>query len=162
MPSRLETMLPAEILSTLAPLFPAWRERMSLPKEPDLRTGAYFQNALRFFAETLARLAPLVLALDDLHWADPVLWESLNALSQGFIPNGALLLLVYRRPEIEFTPGWRILQAWDRAGLLKTISLQPFSLAEVAQLVGDQSSADPGEIYLLDGWKSIPDQRMVG
>jgi DNA-binding SARP family transcriptional activator/predicted ATPase len=145
--AHLETILPPEILATLAPLFPAWRERAGQA----IRTGTHFHDALRYFGETLARLAPLVLALDDLHWADPALWESINALSQGLAHNGALLLLVYRRREVENTPGWRILQAWDRAGLLRTIDLQPFSLPEVAQLVGDQPGADPEKIFSFTG-----------
>jgi DNA-binding SARP family transcriptional activator len=148
---QLETTLPAEILSTLAPLFPDWSERVRLPQTASERTGKHFQSALRFFGETLAHLGPLVITLDDLHWADPVLWESLNIFSQGLIPNGALLILAYRKPEIEATPGWEFLQAWDRAGILKTITLQPLSLAEVVQMVSHQVGVEPSEVYSLTG-----------
>jgi DNA-binding SARP family transcriptional activator/tetratricopeptide (TPR) repeat protein len=149
--AQLESLLPAEILSTLTPLFPVWGERMQLPETAAVRTGKHLQNALRFFGETLAQLGPLLLALDDLHWADPVLWDSLNILSQGLIPNGALLILTYRTPEIEATSGWGILRDWEQAGLLTTLPLQPLNLTDVVQLVGDQAGVEPHEIYSLTG-----------
>ena len=101
--------------------------------------------------ETLARLAPTVLALDDLHWADPVLWKSLKVLGQGLARGGALLVVMYRRPEIERTSGWEVVQEWDRAGIYKSVSLPPLSVEEVAQLVETIPSADPAEVHAWTG-----------
>jgi DNA-binding SARP family transcriptional activator/tetratricopeptide (TPR) repeat protein len=149
--AQFESLLPGETLAALAPLYPAWRERTMLVALPTEEGRKRFHQALRLFGERLARLAPVILSLDDLQWADPALWESLEAFAQGFTPNGGLVMLAYRRPGIEGNLGWPFLQVWDRAGLLNTISLEPLSVEEVAQLAGVKTTADPGEIHALTG-----------
>jgi DNA-binding SARP family transcriptional activator/predicted ATPase len=149
---QLEALLPAETLAALAPLYPNWRDQQDLYAALSEQASLRFFNALRPLGEALARLTPLLLAFDDLQWADPVLWKSLGVLLPTLQQNGAFLLLVYRRPEIEHTSGWEILQAWDRDGLLTTISLQPLGVQEIAQMIGDKVAADPVEIHgLTDG-----------
>jgi len=148
---QLETLLADETLAALAPLNPAWTEKAALYELPPDLAGNRFYDALRPFGEALARLTPLVLALDDLQWADPALWKSLDMLAQSLARCGALVVVNYRRPEIEDTPGWEVVQAWDRAGLLHTISLQPLTIEEVAQLVGDGHPADPAEVHAWTG-----------
>lgn len=148
---QLETLLADETLAALAPLNPAWTEKAALYELPPDLAGNRFYDALRPFGEALARLTPLVLALDDLQWADPALWKSLDVLAQSLARCGALVIVNYRRPEIEDTPGWEVVQAWDRAGLLHTISLQPLTIEEVAQLVGDEHPADPAEVHAWTG-----------
>lgn len=149
---QLEALLPVETLAALTPLYPKWRDHQEPYDALSEQASIRFYSALRSFGEVLARLTPLLLAFDDLQWADPVLWKSLEVLLPALQQNGAFLLLAYRRPEIENTPGWEILQAWDRAGLLTTISLQPLGVQEIAQLIGDKVAADPVEIHgLTDG-----------
>jgi DNA-binding SARP family transcriptional activator len=149
---QLQALLPAETLAALAPLYPRWRDQQEPFAASSEQASIRFYNALRSLGEVLARLTPLLLAFDDLQWADPVIWKSFSALLPALKQNGALLLLVYRRPEIEHTPGWEILQAWDRGGLLTTISLQPLDVQEIAQLIGDKVATDPVEIHgLTDG-----------
>jgi DNA-binding SARP family transcriptional activator len=148
---QIEALLPAETLAALAPLYPNWRDHQEPRDALSEQASIHFYNALRPFGETLARLTPLLLAFDDLQWAAPVLWKSLSVLLPALRQNGALLFLVYRRPEIETTPGWEILQQWDRAGSLETISLQPLGVQEVAQLIGDKVAGDPVEIHALTG-----------
>ena len=149
--AQLETLLAAESLAAVAPLYPAWRERAALPELPGEQARARFHGALRLFITALARLRPLVLALDDLQWASAALWDSLSVLAPCFTGHGALLLLAYRRSEIEATPGWDILQAWDRAATLITLSLDALSVQEVAQLIGAGAPGDPAEIQALTG-----------
>ena len=148
---QLETLLADETLAALAPLNPAWEKKAVLYELPHELAGNRFYDALRPFGEALARLTPIVLALDDLQWADPALWKSLEVLAQSLTRGSALLIVIYRRPEIEHTPGWEVIQSWDRAGLLKSISLLPLTAEQVAQLVGDAHPADPAEVYAWTG-----------
>ncbi len=106
---------------------------------------------MRALGNALPRVAPVVLALDDMQWADPALWACVQALAESLPPAGGLLVLLYRRPEIERTPGWPLLQAWDRAGRLKALALPPLSVAEVATLLGTQAHAEPAEVHALSG-----------
>jgi len=146
---QLETLLSPETLFVLAPLMPPGRANRSLPDAPSEPSSRHFFNALDQLGETLARLFRLVLILDDLQWANHTLWESLLALARGLTRGGALLLLAYRRPEIETTPGWGILQNWDQSGKLKIITLPSLNLAEVAELAANRLPASPAEVLAL-------------
>jgi DNA-binding SARP family transcriptional activator/predicted ATPase len=162
---QLETLLADETLAILAPLNTAWKAKDSSNEIPAEQAGKHFYNALNLFGETLAQLTPVVLALDDLHWATSVLWECLRAFALGFVRHGGLLILAYRRPEIEKMPGWQTIQTWDRDGFLKTISLGPLNVEEVVQFVGEKTDIDPTEIrawtggnpFFINEWLAEPD-----
>jgi DNA-binding SARP family transcriptional activator/tetratricopeptide (TPR) repeat protein len=148
---QLETLLKNETLAALAPLNPTWEARAALVELPPELDANRFRDALRTFGETVARLSPTVLALDDMQWADPTLWESMEVLAQGLARGGSLLILLYRRPEIEHTQGWEVIQAWDRLGGFKSISLHPLSVEEIAHLIEKTHPFDPVEVYSLSG-----------
>jgi DNA-binding SARP family transcriptional activator len=148
---KLETLLNDETLAALAPLNPNWSKRAELVEVPPELAINRFYEALRTFSATLARLTPTVFALDDLQWADPTVWKSLDVLAQSLERNGALLILLYRRPDIEHTQGWEVIQAWDRTGILKTISLQPLSIEEIAHLMEKTRPFDPVEVHAWSG-----------
>lgn len=62
--------------------------------------------ALRKFFEALAQLAPLILVIDDIHWAEPMLLDFIEDLA-GSSRNAAILLLCLARPELlEGRPSW--------------------------------------------------------
>jgi DNA-binding SARP family transcriptional activator/Tfp pilus assembly protein PilF len=149
--AQVQSLLPGDVLAALAPLHPAWGQPATVPDEPADRSAQRFYNGLRVLGETLAQLTPVVLVQDDLHWADSATWKSLDAISQGLTDHGAILLVAYRRPEIERTAGWATLQAWDRAGRLRTIALQPLGVDDVADLVGAETPIDPAEVHALTG-----------
>lgn len=148
---QLESLLSAETLAALAPLLPSGQPPTSRPITPADPQGRLFFNALDACGEALAQLFKPVLILDDLHWADRSLWEGLRALARGLTQGGALLMLAYRRPQIEATPGWEILQGWEYLGKLKAIALAPLDLEEVSQLVAERIPASPAEVLRLTG-----------
>gem|GEM_PF-1125359 len=148
---QLETLLAGETLAALAPLHPEWRGKAELYLVPPDQAGNRFRIALRAFGELLAKLTPVVLVFDDLHWADPVLWECLSDLSLGFVRSGGLMVLSYRRPEIEKMPGWRFIQEWDRDRQLKIISLEPLSVEEVTEFIGEKGLVNPVELRAWTG-----------
>lgn len=148
---QIEELLGDKTMAALAPLNPAWGEKATLYKLPTGLARNRFYDALVPLGEALARLTPVVIALDDVQWADSALWESLDVLAKSLATNGGLLVVVYRRPGIENTPGWDVVQAWDRAGFLKSISLDPLSIDEVAQLTRNKPDSDPAEVYAWTG-----------
>ena len=72
-------------------------------------------------------------------------------LAPALTQNGSLILLAYRRPEIEATPGWKLLQTWERTGRAKILPLQPLTLSDLTQLLDDESPIPPDEIYAFTG-----------
>jgi DNA-binding SARP family transcriptional activator/tetratricopeptide (TPR) repeat protein len=93
------------------------------------RSGEAFA-AWRRFLEGLADLRPLVLVLEDLHWAGEGLLEFVDELADR-IRDAPLLVLCTARPELlERRPGW----GGGKANAL-TISLPPLSHDETGRLV---------------------------
>jgi DNA-binding SARP family transcriptional activator len=99
--------------------------------EPGARAGSgEWFAAWRRFLEGLADLRPLVLVLEDLHWADEGLLEFVDELVDR-LRDVPLLVLCTARPELlERKPGW----GGGKANAL-TISLPPLSDEETARLV---------------------------
>ena len=89
-----------------------------------------------------ARSQPVVLAFEDLHWADPTSLDLLRALGE----RGAqtpLLLLATTRPE--FRPPWNLRSHHS------VISLSPLDRAGVARMVGEISARQAFSKELIDG-----------
>jgi class 3 adenylate cyclase len=87
-------------------------DRVIEPLMPLLgRSGAAASSETTFWAvrrllEELAAARPLVLTIDDLHWAEPTLLELIERLRDD-VADLPLLLLCQARPElIEQNPGW--------------------------------------------------------
>jgi predicted ATPase/class 3 adenylate cyclase len=109
----------------LAPLVGA-----QLVEAPGTAERAEAFTAWRRFLETLAERAPLVLVLEDLHWADEALLEFVEHLVD--LSTGVPLLLVCAaRPELyERHPGWG---GGKRNST--TLSLSPLTDDETGRLI---------------------------
>lgn len=94
------------------------------------RRGEAF-SAWRHFFEALAHQRPLVLVIEDLHWADESLLDFLDELVE-WVTDVPLLVVATARPELlERRPGWG-------GGKLNatTIALAPLSDEQTALLLG--------------------------
>ncbi len=94
--------------------------------------------------ETLARTQPLVLVLDDVHWADPASVELLGALLHR-PPAAQVLLALAVRPR---QMGDRLSAAVERAhraGTIARIELGALSPEDACELIGD--GADATSLY---------------
>ena len=78
-----------------------------------------------------ARSQPVVVAFEDLHWADPTSLDLLRGLAERGA-QAPLLLLATARPEFR--------QPWSLRSHHSIVSLRPLDLAGVAQMVGEISS----------------------
>jgi len=86
--------------------------------------------ALRRLFEAVAARQPLVVALDDIHWAEPPLLDVIDDLAD-WLPEAPVLLVCMARPELaDERPGW------SRAKLnATTLLLEPLSGADCEALV---------------------------
>ena len=111
------------------------------PQEHQARERHHVLRALHALLEALASKTPVVLALDDMHWADP---ESIDLvcriLHRGMV-HPSLVLLAMKAGQAET----RLRTAlWDaeRHGVVTWVELQPLSRAESDKLlkgVGDRT-----------------------
>ena len=122
---------PAENVPLLAPLLD-----IPLPPEstPTLAAEELRRRqlvALTNWVMTGARVQPVVLAIEDLHWADPTTLDVLRGIAE----RGALaplLVLMTARPE--FRP------PWDMRSHHGTISLAPLDRGQVQEMVAELSA----------------------
>ncbi|MFL5895687.1 MAG: helix-turn-helix transcriptional regulator [Thermoleophilaceae bacterium] len=135
--------------NALAPLFPSVAAlaaadalaSAAAERALDSDEGHRLRQALRIALERLARERPLVVALDDLHWAD--------AASIGLVCNllhrtveGQLLLVVAARPAQSEPRLLRALEEAERHGSGRRLELLPLSEVDALELIG--SEIDPG------------------
>ena len=130
---------PAENAPLLAPLLdiplPAGRAAALAPEELRRRQLAALTN----WVMAGARSQPVVLALEDLHWADPTTLDVLRGIAE----RGALaplFVLMTARPE--FRP------SWGTRSHHGTISLVPLDRAQVRHMVEELAArhALPGDV----------------
>lgn len=87
-------------------------------------------SALRAVLESLARRQPLVLVVDDVHWAEPTLLDFLEYLT-AFSSDAPLLLLCLSRPDlVDARPSWTA----PRENAV-VVTLQPLDHEESLELV---------------------------
>jgi DNA-binding SARP family transcriptional activator len=93
-------------------------------------TGELFW-AVRRFLEALARKSPLVVVLEDVHWAEPTLLDLVEYLG-AWRSDAPVLLLCIARPELfETRPGWHT--------TMETIPITPLTGEESTTLLADLS-----------------------
>jgi class 3 adenylate cyclase len=86
--------------------------------------------AVRRFLEGLARDRPVVVVLDDIHWAEPSFLDLVDQLTD-WSRDAPILVICMARPELlDVSPGWG-------GGKLHatTVALEPLSSDEVSHLV---------------------------
>jgi DNA-binding SARP family transcriptional activator len=91
-------------------------------------TGEVFW-AVRRFLEALAAERPLVVVLEDVHWAEPTLLDLVEYLDAWSAPTALLVLCLARRELLEERPGWG---SGDRA-----LELDPLTEEDAAKLVAE-------------------------
>ena len=136
------------ILSTQAPTwlvqFPALvnsRQREILHREI---LGATRERMLREIGEALETIAsekPLVLVLEDMHWADPSSVDLISSLARRRAPGKLMLIGTYRPVEVTLAkhPLKAVKQDLLVHQLCREIALEPLAEAEVAEYLQAES-----------------------
>jgi class 3 adenylate cyclase len=122
---------PVENASLLAPLLdiPLPKERVSTLAPEELRHRQL--AALNNWVMASAKTQPLVLAFEDLHWADPTTLDVLRGIAE----RGALApLYIVATTRPEFRPPWGMRSHHG------TISLAPLDRAQVRDMVAELSA----------------------
>ncbi|MFI7610895.1 AAA family ATPase [Nonomuraea terrae] len=122
---------PNPVVGALAPLLPEIAAHLPPPLTPLPDQRAERHRVFRAAVALLDHLAPLVLVLEDVHWADASTHDFLAFLA-AHLPRDLTVILT-ARTESGVLP---IREAFARApsGPARTISLAPLTLPEVQQL----------------------------
>ena len=87
--------------------------------------------AFRMLLESLAHRRPVVLVLDDLHWAEPTLLDLIEHICDWTRAAPILLACLARQELLDVRPGWG-----GGKQYATTVTLEPLSEAESHELVG--------------------------
>ncbi len=124
-------------LAELGQLFP----QLSPGKVPERSTDPG-QAKLRLFEAVIsllslpARERTLLLTIEDVHWADASTRELLDYLARRLTDLPSLILVTYRRDELNRRhPLLPVLQGWRRSGLAEVVELEPLPPAGVGEML---------------------------
>ena len=139
---RLIGLDPNEYAPLIAPLvdIPLPTERAAKLAPEELRRRQLAAVTAWFLAG--ARTQPVVLAFEDLHWADPTSLDLMQALGER-VAQAPMLILATARPE--FRPPWSLRSHHS------VISLSPLDRADVAQMVGELAARHALSQEVVDG-----------
>ncbi|MGN6564786.1 MAG: ATP-binding protein [Thermomicrobiales bacterium] len=148
------------------PPYGPWREALAhvphnagLLPPPDLggegqvaSQGTLFAQ-LRAYVAALAARCPLVLLLDDLHWADPASLDLLRVLARDLAALPVLLLAAYRADEIGGAhPLAALLPSLVREARAVRLDLRPLDGAAIATLVAARYALGAADRIRLVGY----------
>jgi DNA-binding CsgD family transcriptional regulator len=130
----------------LATVFPSLSAPATHPEVALQHERYRSHRAVRELLERLADTQPLVLLLDDVHWADPASLELLGALLHR-PPSAPVLIAVALRPrQVPDRLSVPIARA-ERAGTLARAEVAPLSWAEARELLSDSPDEVGAVLY---------------
>lgn len=122
-----------KLLPELAGVLPGIQP--SPPLGPHEERSRLFES-LYLVLRRIAAEAPLILTLEDLHWADPATLEFLHALARRLPQDRWLILTTYRPEELDAADGLRRLrQDLTRERLAQELALTPLGADDVRAMV---------------------------
>ncbi len=139
----------AGILARIAPMLHEKLEGIAEPVSLDKEEERFrlFDAVTQFFV-SVSRRAPLLVILDDLHWADRGTVALLNHVSRFTSDSSMFLIGAYRDAEVgRAHPLSAVLAALGRSPNFETIALgglQSEELASLLKMIGDQEA--PAEL----------------
>jgi ATP/maltotriose-dependent transcriptional regulator MalT len=149
-PNRL-AVLDDDVQAELAQVFPSLSSLADGRKVALQHERYRSHRAVRALLEQLADATPLVLVLDDFHWADSASDELLGALLRR-PPGAAVLIAIALRPRQVSERVAGALATADRAEALSLIDLGTLSAEESRELLGGNvAAADAGALYEQSG-----------
>jgi ATP/maltotriose-dependent transcriptional regulator MalT len=144
-PRRLDA-LDDHVRNGLANVFPSLSELATAEGTAFRHERHRSHRAVRELLERLTGISPLVLVLDDVHWADPASIDLLGALLRR-PPDAAVLLVLALRPQQASERLSMALEPARRAGGLTQVELDALTRDEATELIG--ASVDEATITAL-------------
>jgi len=133
---RLLELLDDEVRTELAQVFPALTGLATDKPAAGVHERYRTHRAVRELLERLTATGPLVLVLDDVHWADPASVELLGALLRR-PPDAAVLIAVAVRPHQAPRRLAAALERAHRGGGLARVGVGALTRVEAAELLGE-------------------------
>ena len=147
-PRRLES-IEDDVRTELARVLPSLSE-YAQPGEVALQDERYrAHRAIRELLERLAATKPLLLILDDVHWADSASIELIGALLRR-PPSAAVLLALAARPRQLPDRLAAALERAHRAGALTRLELGGLAQEDAAQLLGAELDEDTAKVLYAE------------
>ena len=140
-----------EVRVELAHVFPSLSPLAGGKRSTGLHERYRSHRAVRALLESLAETRPVVLVLDDLHWADPASIELFGALLRR-PPMAPVLMAVGLRPRHMSERFVAELERAHRVGTLIRIELGALNADEARELLGQEvARADASLLYEESG-----------
>lgn len=140
------SQLPEATRAQLAALLPGLQDGppRQPPGESEGSARIALFEALLTLLDRLSERAPLVLILEDMHWADRPTLAFVDFLVRSLREERVLVLLSYRTDELYRRHPLRpLLSELERAEGTRRIALEPFDREELAQALTDILGAPP-------------------
>ena len=145
----------------VAPLLPGSDTQGGAAAEPGGQARLF--EGLLSLLEALGQERPVVLVIEDLHWADRSTWAALTFLARNLTGERVLLVGSYRSDELRRRDPLRAqlaeLELHPRA---RRIVLDPFSRAELAEQLADILDGPPAGDLLQRLWERAGGNPLYG
>ncbi len=154
---QLMRLVPVWWLVFLSRLMPELTAQIELPSLPEgVQAEAELPRALQAVLSGLQQVAPHLLLLDDVQWADPAIWQLLTELQPALREMSLLIVLSGRTTSLmEQESAWQTIQSWEQTGatVLHLEGLEPQMLADLAKATGraQLSSAELTHLHQVSG-----------
>jgi DNA-binding SARP family transcriptional activator/predicted ATPase len=120
------------------------------PVEPD-REAARLRSVLADAVVRLATPRPLLLLLEDLHWAAQPTIDAVATIARRAASARVLVVFTYREEDASGSPALRMLvDTLAKERRLNEVHLARFARAEVADVIGQVEALAPGGEVLVD------------
>jgi len=129
----------------LAALLPGLEEPVPGPPRAEYEGQLRLFEALLELIEVLCERGPLVLILEDMHWADRSTRTFVSFLARGMRQERVMLLTSYRTDELHRRHPLRpLLSELERLDHVRRIELAPLGRDELGEVLADILGRDPG------------------
>ncbi|HUR22511.1 MAG TPA: AAA family ATPase, partial [Acidimicrobiales bacterium] len=140
----------AKIMPRLRALLPDMPAPLDLPPEQERR---FLFQAFHAFLARLADARPLVLVVEDVHWADDASLQLMRHLAERTIEMPALVMATCRDEPLERAePFERLLEELLRRRLVRRQRLQPLSRSSVAAMLAGLALQEPPDEVVETVW----------
>jgi DNA-binding CsgD family transcriptional regulator len=128
----------------LATILPGLDDPRPRDERPDQNGQLRLFEALLELIDLLSESRPVVLILEDMHWADRSTRTFVAFLARSVRQERVLLLLTYRSDELHRRHALRpLLSELERLERARRIELEPFDRSELTEVLADILGADP-------------------
>ncbi|MBI1723578.1 MAG: AAA family ATPase [Gemmatimonadetes bacterium] len=141
------------LISQLAPLFPEL-PTLQADLARERATGEHTFEAIYHVFRRLAGLGPLLVVLEDIHWADPTSCDLIHHLCRRITSDPVLLIVTHRPEDLPAGhPARHLVGALVRERLARELVLPPLSESEVGQFVTAIVDSPPDAEFVRAVWQ---------